>query len=105
MTEQFADKWDWLSKQSNWKSILHESGITKIKKVWSVEQAIYEIRKEHPHTFLPWNDEGNRIKKLEERIERLTSLAKSYKDYIEALEHECDQLTKQNEELKSKLNI
>jgi len=99
----FADKWEWLSKQSNWKRILHESGITKIKKDWSVEQAIYEIRKEHPHTFLPWNDEGNRIKRLEEIIERKTSLAKSCKDLSDTLEQLNDQLAKENEELKREI--
>jgi len=96
----YADKWDWLSKQSNWRRILHESGITKIKRDWCVEQAICEIRNEHPHTFLPWNDECLCIMKLEKLIDAQKRALKASRDLCDSYRTEYKIITKENEELK-----
>ena len=53
----YADKWEWLSQQSNWRKILNISGVLKIKKHWTVEQCLEVVKDRFPDTVLPWNKE------------------------------------------------
>jgi hypothetical protein len=73
----FADKWEWLSKQSNWRKILNDTGISRIKRGWTVEQTVEVVRAQFPNTLLPWGDEGKSA--FEKRVEakkRLTQFKK-----------------------------
>jgi len=69
----FADKWEWLSKQSDWRKILNDAGIRKIKRGWTVEQTVEVVRVQFPSTVLPWGVEGlNAFQKKQEQAKRLT---------------------------------
>ena len=78
----FANKWEWLSKQSNWRKILNDTGIRKIKRGWTVEQTVELLRVQFPDTLLPWGDEGKSAfeKKVEEK-KRLTQYKKYQEEY------------------------
>jgi len=68
----FADKWEWLSKQSNWRKILNDAGISRIKRGWTVEQTVEVVRAQFPNTALPWGSEGGAFQKKLEQKQRLT---------------------------------
>ena len=54
----FADKWEWLSKQSNWRRILNDTGIRNIKKGITVEKIIEIVKAQFPNVVLPFDAEG-----------------------------------------------
>lgn len=78
----YADKWDWLSQQSNWRKILNTAGVRKIKKHWTVEQCLEVVKDQLPDTVLPWNQEDayKYILKQEK-----TQAVKYYKTYVKTL--------------------
>jgi hypothetical protein len=78
----YADKWDWLSQQSNWRKILNTAGVLKIKKHWTVEQCLEVVKDQLPDTVLPWNQEDAYKYILnQEKIQAV----KYYKTYVKTL--------------------
>jgi len=56
--EIFADQYEWLCAQPNWKSIIYSSGLKGIKKTWTVQDCVRIIKKQLPDHKFPFDLEG-----------------------------------------------
>ena len=83
--EIFADQYEWLCAQPNWRSIIHSSGLKGIKKTWTVQDCARLIKKQLPDHKLPFDQEGKsyalNIKLHKSLIKELNQRTESYFTY------------------------
>jgi len=81
-SQVYADKWEWLSKQSNWRKILNDSGLRKIKRKWTVSECIGVAKVQFPNTLIPWNAEDQVIfQKKQQKNQHITFYKKQMAEY------------------------
>jgi hypothetical protein len=57
-SQVYADQYEWLVAQPNWRTIVNSSGFKGIKKFWTVQDCIGIIKSTLPNHKLPFDEEG-----------------------------------------------